>query len=460
MIQQAALIINTVLLVTSIYAAYTCFKEKEQRALTITALGVLFHVALIVITLYAPALMLLVYGYYAFLGLGLAVLLIPRPPNLRALGGIRGYTVDDAPQPDARDTVSARNRLRQGTEEYNDYYSRHPERKEVDDRLRKMGRVGGAVDGGYRPNLAMSRASFRIPSHMGSIAYADPLEGQAPYPISPEKATMIVKNLARHLGAALVGVCKVDPLCIYTNPRTTRTGRWMIDGKEVDYPPYALVMATEMSHEHVNSAPHTPTAAETGNQYANGSYISTVLSQWFSQMGYTGIAEHTGHYDVVLPPMAFQAGLGEVGRNGYLITPTLGSRVRLCAVLTDMPLIIDDPVDLGVEEFCTYCMKCADTCPSNSISKGGMTVYHGVEKWKLQAETCSEYWNVVGTDCAICMAICPFSKPDTPMHSVVRWFVKHSRLAPRLFPIFDDILYGRKWKTKPVSPWLEYNQRE
>ena len=237
--------------------------------------------------------MLLVYGYYAFLGLGLAVLLIPRPPNLRALGGIRGYTVDDAPQPDARDTVSARNRLRQGTEEYNEYYSRHPERKEVDDKLRKMGRVGGAVDGGYRPNLAMSRASFRIPSHMGSIAYADPLEGRA-----------------------------------------------------------------------------------------------------------------------------------------------------------------------RVEEFCTYCMKCADTYPSNSISKGGMTVYHGVEKWKLQAETCSEYWNVVGTDCAICMAICPFSKPDTPMHSVVRWFVKHSKLAPRLFPIFDDILYGKKCKTKPVSPWLEYNQKE
>ena len=81
MIQQAALIINTVLLVTLIYAAYTCFKEKEQRALTITTLGVLFHVVLIGITLYAPALMLLVYGYYAFLGLGLAVLLIPRTPT-------------------------------------------------------------------------------------------------------------------------------------------------------------------------------------------------------------------------------------------------------------------------------------------------------------------------------------------------------------------------------------------
>jgi epoxyqueuosine reductase QueG len=53
------------------------------------------------------------------------------------------------------------------------------------------------------------------------------------------------------------------------------------------------------------------------------------------------------------------AGLGEMGRFGYLITKELGPRVRLFAVTTDMPLVADRPVDIGVEDFCSFCKKCA-----------------------------------------------------------------------------------------------------
>ncbi len=180
------------------------------------------------------------------------------------------------------------------------------------------------------------------------------------------------------------------------------------------------------------------------------------MAHWFSGMGYTGIAEHTGHYDVVLPPLAVQAGMGEIGRNGFLITPTLGSRVRLSAVLTDMPLVVDEPIDIAVEEFCENCMKCADTCPSDSIPTTGKAEYNGILKWKVEAETCSAYWNKVGTDCAICMAICPYSKPDTPLHGVIRWMVNNSWLAPKVFPIMDDLLYGKDWKVKPVPEWLDW----
>ena len=74
----------------------------------------------------------------------------------------------------------------------------------------------------------------------------------------------------------------------------------------------------------------------------------------------------------------------------------------------------------------------------------------------MEAESCSAYWNQVGTDCAICMAVCPFSRLDTPLHSVIRWFVKHSWLAPKIFPAMDDLLYGRNWKVKPVPKWLDW----
>ena len=49
-------------------------------------------------------------------------------------------------------------------------------------------------------------------------------------------------------------------------------------------------------------------------------------------------------------PAAVDAGLGEMGRFGYLITKELGPRVRIFAVTTGLPLVADNPVDIGVED--------------------------------------------------------------------------------------------------------------
>ncbi len=442
------------MILITLYMAYESINERENQAVAVSLLGTVFHVALMYIILYQPGLSVVPFTYFGVMGFTVLLFLIPRRPNAAALNGIRGYVTGDAPRPDERDTITNRYRLLEGTPKYEEYYTRHPEREEIDRQHRKLNRIDGTIDDGYMPNVAMIDASFSIPPHMKTIAFAEPKK--APYEITPEKATLIAKNLARHLGAKIVGVCRVDPLCVYTNQRTEWKKTWTVDGVEQDYPPYAIVMATEMSHIHVHAGPHTPTAAETGNQYANGSYISTVLAHWVAGMGYTGIAEHTGHYDVILPPLAVQAGLGEIGRNGYLITPNLGSRVRLSAVMTDMPLVVDSPVDIGAEEFCENCMKCAHTCPSDSIPTTEKMEYNGTLRWMVEAESCSAYWNKVGTDCAICMAICPFSRPDTPLHSVVRWFAKHSWLAPKVFPTIDDLLYGKNWKVKPVPEWLDW----
>jgi len=448
--------IDIVLLSLTLYAARENFREKEQRATTISLLGATFHVALFYLILNVAELYFLVYGYYAVIALAILALLIPRKPNQRALQGIQGYLVGEPLRPDERDTVSRRRRLDPSSEAYREYYSRHPEWEESDQRSRESERITGAIDGKHPPNMAMTDASFMIPHHMASIAYVEPK--REPYRMSPEKTTMIVKNLAKHLGAKLVGVGPADPLIMYTNNRTSWRGRGLVEGEEQGYPPYAVVMATEMNYDHMISAPHTPVVAETGNQYANGSYISTVLAHWFGNMGYTGIAEHTGHYDAVMPPLAVQAGLGEIGRNGFLITPTLGSRVRLSAVFTDMPLVMDEPIDIAVEEFCINCVKCADTCPSKSIPDGEKVEHNGFMKWKLVAETCSEYWNQVGTDCAICMVFCPYSRPASHLHNAIRWLVSHSYLAPKVFPFMDDLLYGKEWKPKPVPEWLNYKQ--
>jgi reductive dehalogenase len=207
----------------------------------------------------------------------------------------------------------------------------------------------------------------------------------------------------------------------------------------------------------VVTAPHTPSVVESGYNYARGAYITTILAQWFGMMGYTAVAEHNRHYDLLMVPLAIDAGLGELGRQGYLIADKYGPRVRLFAVQTDMPLVPDDPVDLGAEKFCAACLKCAESCPSKSIpTEREKKVDRGIERWKLNEERCFDFWGKVGTDCCICMAVCPFSRPDRTLHRLVKYILRRSELARCLFPYVDNLIYGKRWKPRKALTWMDF----
>ena len=444
----------------SIFGVIDSIKEHETRPTVIISLGGLGHTALIPVILYMPALRQLVLGYFGVIGVVLIVLLIPAKQNKEALLGSKGYRKGEYSRVDERDIVFARNKLKQDTPQYEEYYRSHPKSKTIDDtiRVQRSKRQLGKIDGGHPANRSMIQANHAISPILGRVAHAVPKDGAVREEISPERATEIVKGLTKHLGACSVGTCEVNPDVVYSHKGEIHYENWDDWGRPIeDTPGYALVFVTEMAYENVASAPHTPESTESSNNYALGAYISTVVSQWFRNMGYIGLAQHQRHYTVITPMIALDAGLGEVGRQGFLITPKQGARVRVFAVLTDMPLVSDNPISFGVDEFCVRCQKCAETCPSKSIPLGKKTINNGVEKWILEPETCFKYWGEVGTDCGVCMAICPFSRPDTLIHNIIRWFVANSHLARIYFPYVEYALYGRDWKPKPVSKWLNYD---
>lgn len=445
-----------------LYFAFESNREQEIRATRMGLIGAgLF--ALLGILCFIPALKLYIFTVFILGFIFLLTLFIPNAPNEKALKGSKGYLEGNPVRPDERDTVFARFRsLVPGTERYKTYYTKlHPEKEDADAKRREKGFLGkpGAIDSQYQPNIAMMHAAFAVPPLLGVEAFNEPVTEFEKAQLSPRKATRIVKNYARHIGADMVGICKVDPNLLYSHRGETHYDRFDDWGKEIkDLPKYAVVLLTEMNHGHVISAPHTPTVTESAHLYAKGAYISTLLAKWFSHMGYKGVAEHTRNYSLPLPPLAQDAGLGEVGRQGYLVAPKMGARCRIFAVLTDMPLEVDKPIHLGVEEFCQACKKCADSCPSKSIPQDKKTIFNGYSKWKLDEDSCFDYWRKVGTDCCICMAICPFSRPDTLLHRVVRKFVARSKVAQILFPHVDNFLYGKRWRPRKVAGWLSYRK--
>jgi reductive dehalogenase len=215
-----------------------------------------------------------------------------------------------------------------------------------------------------------------------------------------------------------------------------------------------LVFTFEMAEEMVCTAPRAQEVMETAHQYSEAAQTAVQMAAWIRATGYEARAHIDGNYRLILPLAGRDAGLGEIGRMGLLMTPDLGPRVRLSAVTTTLPLVPDRPGDnLAMLDFCLICRKCAENCPGRAIPLDDRREIDGALRWKINAEKCFQYWNTVGTDCGRCMQVCPYSHADAPAHNLMRWLVARSGVARRLALRLDDWIYRRKPHSRPGPRW-------
>ena len=106
----------------------------------------------------------------------------------------------------------------------------------------------------------------------------------------------------------------------------------------------AIVFAVEMDHDMVRQAPDAHTTTETAFKYLEVGKIAMTVARYIHFLGYEARAHVDGNYRVLCVPLAQDAGLGELGRLGLLITPEMGPRIRLAVVTTDLPLAQDPPI--------------------------------------------------------------------------------------------------------------------
>ena len=342
---------------------------------------------------------------------------------------------------DERDVMFARAGYQPGTDSYDAYYRMRPEKKEVDDKIRGLAELLSSGGQYYDPIRSEYVASlFELEEQLVTLVDGpvSPDEQQ----IDPKEASAILKRLTLHLGAAQVGIARLNPHWVYSH-----VGRgpeqW---GAEIkNYHPYVIAFSVEMDYSHVQEAPSIGISEETALQYLHAQRISIVLAHYIRSLGYQARAHVSGsNYQIMLPPVAYDAGLGELGRFGYLISPRFGARIRLGAVTTEIPLVPDEPIRFGVQNFCEKCKKCAENCPPGAIPTGSKTMVRGVEKWQLGIEKCYHYWRIIGTDCGLCMKVCPFSHPDNLIHNILRAGIKRSSFARSVSLLGDGLFYGKK----------------
>ncbi|UCE11477.1 MAG: reductive dehalogenase [Candidatus Thorarchaeota archaeon] len=273
------------------------------------------------------------------------------------------------------------------------------------------------------------------------------------------KLTKRIKRAAKFLGAALIGVADLDRRWIYSTS---------IEGDEYIFPEginRAIVVAIEMDYDLIDTSPAYPAAVATARGYSQMAYIEIHLAEFIQRMGYRAIS--CGNNVALSVPLAIDAGLGQYGRHGILITKEYGPRVRIAKILTDMPLIPDRPdaeFCKSVVEFCKACEKCAITCPSQSIPYGidrtwkGMTKSNnpGVKKWFVEPETCYAFWVQNGNDCSNCIRSCPYNKPNNLLHKFTLWVIQHMPWLNR-FVVMMDYLFGFGRQRNPQTVWAKHD---
>jgi len=219
---------------------------------------------------------------------------------------------------------------------------------------------------------------------------------------------------------------------------------------------YAIAFTVEMDREMVSRAPRGPIVMESAQQYLAAGTIAVQVAEFIRHLGYPARAHIDANYRVVCPLVARDAGLGEIGRMGLLMTPELGPRVRIGVVTTSLALITDERRrDYTMIDFCTHCRKCAEVCPSQAISFDDRTDIDGVRRWQIDSQACFTLWCKLGTDCGRCVAVCPYSHADNLLHNLVRLGVRNSALFRRAAIRLDDFFYGKKPLTAELPDWMD-----
>lgn len=347
---------------------------------------------------------------------------------------------------DERDIMFSRKELVPDSKKYTSYYKKYPEREILDNAFRRESGLLSPKSAYY------NEKAFRIADE-----YFSEISNIHQYikgTVNPEKTkldvkvlTEIIKRHAIDLGASDVGITITKPYHFYSHKGRGDEYGNLIENKHR----FAIAFTVEMNHEMVMAAPQASIVMESAKQYLNAGKIATQLAELIRNMGYDARAHIDGNYRLICPLVARDAGLGEIGRMGILMTDKHGPRVRIAVVTTDVELLPDEYIKQhSVIDFCSMCKKCADCCPSQSIQKGDPIEVNGVKRWKIDSESCYTFWCKAGTDCGRCMAVCPYSHPNHSLHKFIRWGIRQSKFFRYIAVHLDDYFYGKRPTPKPL----------
>lgn len=133
---------------------------------------------------------------------------------------------------------------------------------------------------------------------------------KAPLPNDVEAITRHIKETAYFLRADLVGVCELPPYAIYTH-------KFDPANPAEDTPielshKYAIAILIDQDWKTAEAFTGSDWISNAMSMvaYSNSGFIAIILAQYIRRLGYPARAHYASNYQVMLPPILLQAGLG------------------------------------------------------------------------------------------------------------------------------------------------------
>ena len=205
-----------------------------------------------------------------------------------------------------------------------------------------------------------------------------------------------IRQKARELGFGEVGFTKYDRKYAYKSKKS-----W------VKYE-HAICLALEQDYWQTQTIPSMEAEFAHFGTYEEEGALALDLADFIRDLGYRAQVHSPNDNSAAYIPMFVEAGLGQLGANGQLLSPHFGNRSRLMIISTDAIVSYDEPVDYGIHKFCEMCQVCVNRCPGRALVKEKV-FWRGVEKHKLMYDRCRP---VMATyeGCGVCMLVCPVQR--------------------------------------------------
>jgi reductive dehalogenase len=305
-------------------------------------------------------------------------------------------------------------------------------------------------DFGDKAAREVSRFAAKTPAGMALRVLQSALQPYQSGPIAPQidplsldpvRNRRALKTLLHHLGADAAGTCEAKRYVWYSHD---------YEGKPMEIlHKSALVIAIDQGFETMEGASGDDWVSGTQSYraYLRGAQITGVMAAYVRSLGHPARSHTNSDSDVIQTPLVLLAGLGELSRIGEtVLNPFLGPRTKSAVVTTNIPLAWDRPIDFGLQDACSKCLKCARECPCNAITYGSTVMFNGYEMWKHDVQRCTSYrvTNQGGAACGRCMKMCPYNNEGLLIHRLLLWLATRVPSTRRPLANLDDKLgHGR-----------------
>ncbi|PPD57730.1 reductive dehalogenase [Dehalogenimonas etheniformans] len=314
--------------------------------------------------------------------------------------------------------------------------------------------------------------------------------GEAKWTGTPEENSQLMNAFMRYCGNAISGYGPLDTdsreykQIISTNIKHNAAQKVVFEDVPAGYETstkrviptshqYYLVNWEMMSHDLSRTTPAQ------GGLFNSSDHVATILKpSTFNFLRYLGYGYVGGGSDDGTPfvegASAILTGVCEGSRNNvFSLTPEYGPIGRLHNYVTNLPLAATKPIDAGMFKFCYTCGKCANNCPSGSISTASEPTWEipdingipstmhnrGTKEFWSDGALCRMWRTEYGTSCNKCWGECTFTTNSRAMvHSMIKTTIATASISPlnSFFAKMGDT-FGYGTDDQKAEEWWDYS---